>query len=143
MIQEGPTNQEATKFVYHSYWAHTLEFMSGNHWALESMLCTDEKPPQWEHLPQLEKACMYQWRPSAAKKISEICENSIETYTLPYVKIDSQWSLMYDAGNPKLVLCDNVGVEGGREGGSGGRWHVYAYGRFMLMCGKTHHNVMK
>ena len=45
--------------------------------------------------------------------------NSTETYTLPYVKqIDSE-DLMYDAGNQKLVLCDNLegwGWEGcGRE----------------------------
>ena len=41
-------------------------------------------------------------------------------------------SLMYDIGNPKLVLCDNHkgwGGEGGGEGScSGGRGHMYSYG---------------
>ena len=27
------------------------------------------------------------------------------------------------------------------EGGSGEREHMYAYGRFMLMCGKIHHDI--
>ena len=36
---------------------------------------------------------------------------------------------MYDAGHPKLVLCDNLEGLGGEEwwdGGSGGRGHMYA-----------------
>ena len=48
-----------------------------------------------------------------------ICENSIETYTLPYAKQIKGASLMYDAGHPKPVLCDNLegqGVEGGSKG---------------------------
>ena len=36
----------------------------------------------------------------------------------------SFWNLLYDAGNPKLVLCDNLkgwnGEGGGREGQEGG-----------------------
>ena len=45
-----------------------------------------------------------------------ILENSTETYTLPYVKQIASGSLMYDAGNPKPVLCDNLEGQGG-EGG--------------------------
>ena len=48
-----------------------------------------------------------------------ISENSIETYILPYVKWIASGSLMYDAGNPKLVLCDNLEVWD-VEGGGGG-----------------------
>ena len=41
-----------------------------------------------------------------------IGENSIETYILPYVKHIASGSLMYDAGNPKMVLCDNLEKQG-------------------------------
>jgi len=34
--------------------------------------------------------------------------NSIETYTLPYVKQITSVSLMYDARHPKPVFCDNL-----------------------------------
>ena len=37
-----------------------------------------------------------------------IWEKSIETYTLPYVKYTTNESLMYEAGHPKPVLCDNL-----------------------------------
>ena len=36
-----------------------------------------------------------------------IWENSIETYTLPYVKQIASGSLLYDAGNLKPVLYDD------------------------------------
>ena len=56
-----------------------------------------------------------------------IWENSSETHTLPYVKQIASGSLLYDAGNPKPVLCDNLkecdGEGGGREG-SRGRRHM-------------------
>ena len=48
-----------------------------------------------------------------------ISENSIETYILPYVKWIASGSLMYDAGNPKLVLCDNLERWGGEGSGKG------------------------
>ena len=32
----------------------------------------------------------------------------METYTLPYVKWIAGGNLLYDAGNPKLVLCANL-----------------------------------
>ena len=53
---------------------------------------------------------------------------------------------MCDAGNSKLVLCDNLegwGEEGGGKGGSGGRGHMYDYGQFMLIYGKNHQNIVK
>ena len=37
-----------------------------------------------------------------------IFENGIETYTLPQVKQIASGSLLCSAGNPELVLCDNV-----------------------------------
>ena len=54
-------------------------------------------------------------------------------------------SLMYDAGNPKPVLCDILegwGAEGRRRGIQEGR-DTYAYGWFTLMYGKNHHNIVK
>ena len=44
---------------------------------------------------------------------------------------------MYDAGNPKLVLCDNLEAWGGEEGG-----HMCACDWFMLMYGRGHHNIV-
>jgi len=37
-----------------------------------------------------------------------IWENSIETYTLSYVKQINSASLMYKVGHPKPMLCDNL-----------------------------------
>ena len=48
-----------------------------------------------------------------------IWENSTETYRLPYVKEIASGTLMYDTGNPKLVLCDNLEGWGGEAGGNG------------------------
>ena len=54
----------------------------------------------------------------------------------------SFWNLLYDAGNPKLVLCDNLeGCNG--EGGSRGRDHMHTYGKFKSMFGRNHHNIVK
>ena len=44
-----------------------------------------------------------------------IRENSIETYTLPYVKQTASGSLMCDPGNPEPVLCNNLEGRVGRE----------------------------
>ena len=74
-----------------------------------------------------------------------IWENSIETYTLPYIKQIASGSLMYDTGNPKPVLWDNLqewGREGGGRGGSKGRGYTYTYGRFMTIYGKNHKNII-
>ena len=52
---------------------------------------------------------------------------------------------MCDVGNPKLVLCDYLegwGGEGGGRGWLGGEGHMYAYGPFMLIYGKNHHNIV-
>ena len=46
-------------------------------------------------------------------------KSNTETYTLQYVKQIASGNLVYDTGNPKPVLCDNLkgwdGVGGGRE----------------------------
>ena len=49
-----------------------------------------------------------------------IRENGTETYTLPQVKQIASGSLIYDTGNPKWVLCDNLEGWGGDGGGAGG-----------------------
>ena len=46
---------------------------------------------------------------------------------------------MYDTGHPKLVLWDNLKA----WGGEGGRKQMYAYGQFIMMYGKNHHNIVK
>ena len=56
---------------------------------------------------------------SGSKKGGMIWENSTETYRLPYVKEIASGTLMYDTGNPKLVLCDNLEGWGGEGGGRG------------------------
>ena len=86
LVQEDPTCRGAAKPVRHNYWACALEPTSHNYWArvpqvlkpvrLEPMLrnkrshhnqkptcCNEEQP----HLLQLEKACVQQRRPNAAK----------------------------------------------------------------------------
>ena len=52
-------------------------------------------------------------------------------HTLPYVKQTASGNLLYDAGNPKPVLCVNLegwDGDGAGEGGLRGRGHVYACG---------------
>ena len=60
-----------------------------------------------------------------------IFENNTEAYTLPYEKQTASESWMYDAGNPKPELCDNLKGRGGGEGTSRGRtrgclWPIHA-----------------
>ena len=54
----------------------------------------------------------------------------------------SFWNLLYDAENPKLVLCDNLKGWNG-EGASRGRGHTHTYGQFKSMFGRNHHNMVK
>ena len=65
--------------------------------------------------------------------------NSIETYTLPYVKLDSQWA--FAVWHKELKFSALWQPRG--EGGSGGRGHVYTYDWFMLMYGRNQHNIVK
>ena len=73
-------------------------------------------------------------------------ENSIKTYTLPYVKQMTRVSLMHEAGHPKLVLWDNLKAysgEGSGEWVQDERRHMYTYGWFMLVYGENHHDFLK
>ena len=74
-----------------------------------------------------------------------IWENTIETCTLPYVKLVTSASSMHEAGHPKLVLWDNP--EGWGEEGGGRRiqdgGHMYTCAQFMLMYSKNHYNIIK
>ena len=51
---------------------------------------------------------------------------------------------MHEAGHSKLVLWDNPQGWGGEGGGRRFRMvgHMYTHGCFMLMYGKTHHNIV-
>ena len=61
---------------------------------------------------------------------------------LPYVKYMAGENLLYDTGNPKLVLCDNPeGWDG--EGGLRGRGHMYTCCWFMLLYDRNHYNIVK
>ena len=70
----------------------------------------------------------------------------METYTLPYVKIDRKWE--FAVWNRKLnpVVSDNL--EGWDRLGDGravqeGGGHMYTYGWLMLMCDRDQYNIMK
>ena len=67
-------------------------------------------------------------------------ENSIETCILPYVKLMSSVSSMREVKHSKLMLWDNPAGWGGGFKMVG---HMYTQGWFMLMCGKSHHNIVK
>ena len=66
-------------------------------------------------------------------------ENGIETCILSYMKQITSPGLMHDTGCLGLVHWDDQEGwygEGGGRGVQDGK-HVYACGRFMLMCGRT------
>ena len=69
-------NLRSHKLVCHNYWAHTPELTS-HHEELQSS----------PHLPQFEKACTKQWRPSTAKnkvnKIKKIKRIRIQMFCWP------------------------------------------------------------
>ena len=73
-----------------------------------------------------------------------IWENSIETCSLPYVKQMTSASSMHKAGHQKLVLWNNPEGWGGRGDGRGVQdgGHMCTRGRFMLVYGKNHHNIV-
>ena len=52
-------------------------------------------------------------------------------------------SLTYEAVHPKPVLWDSLEGCGECKGGSGEREHMYAYGRCMLMYGKSHQDIIR
>ena len=72
-----------------------------------------------------------------------IWENGNETCKLSYVKQITSPDSMHDTGCSGLVHWDDS--EGWYREGGGRRIqdgeHMYAHGRFMLMCGKT--NIVK
>ena len=73
-------------------------------------------------------------------------KSSMETYTLPYVKLDSQWEFAVWCRELKpAALWQTKGVvwSGRWEGGLRGSGHVYTYGWFILMYGRNQHNIVK
>ena len=74
-----------------------------------------------------------------------ICENSIETCILSYVKLIASSGLIHETGWSGLVHWDDPEVwdeEGGRRGVQDEE-HMYTHGWFMWMYGKNHHNIVK
>ena len=72
-------------------------------------------------------------------EVGMIWENSIETYTLSYVKRITSPGSMHDTGCSGLVRWDDPE---GRDGEGGARRvqdgeHMYTHDRFMLMYDKT------
>ena len=68
-----------------------------------------------------------------------VWENGIETCILSYMKQIASPGLMHDTGCSGLVHWDDPEgwyAEGGGKGVQDGE-HVYARGRFMLMCSIT------
>ena len=63
LVWEDPTCCGATKPVSHNYWACVPQLLKPAR--LEPVLHNEESSPQ---SPQLEKACVQQWRPNATKK---------------------------------------------------------------------------
>ena len=75
LVWEDSTCHKATKTTMgHNHWAHNLE----------PHALQQERPPQWE--AQIEKACLQQWRPSAAKnkQINKIKEKNNELEVKPW-----------------------------------------------------------
>ena len=62
------------------------------------------------------------WAESGKERVGQV--SSLETYTLPCVKLDSQWEFALRCRELKLVLCDHLegwdGVGGGKEAQDGG-----------------------
>ena len=75
-------------------------------------------------------------------------KSSIETFTLLYVKLDSQWKFALWGRNSNPVLCDSSEVWDG-VGGWGGRFKregAYVYlpnGWFTVIYGSNQHNIVK
>ena len=72
-------------------------------------------------------------------------ESNMETY-ITICKIDSQREFAVRVRKVKEGLCINLegrDGEGGWEGGSKGRGHVYAYGCFMLRLDRKQQNSVK
>ena len=73
-------------------------------------------------------------------------DSSIEIYTLPSVKLDSQWKFTVWCRELKSsALWHLKGVELSErwEGDSGGRVYMYTYGWFMLVYERNQYNIVK
>ena len=86
LVQEDSPCRGATKPMCHSYWARVLQLLKPMH--LETVLCSKRSHhnAQLESslcLPQLEKACMQHWRPSATK--NKLIKKKIEAEVSPSV----------------------------------------------------------
>jgi len=76
LVLEGPTRHGATKPTCCNYWACSLQ--------QEKVPMRGPRTPQLEsrpHLPQLEKDCTQQWRPSATKNKLKIDICRVNTYS--------------------------------------------------------------
>ena len=67
-----------------------------------------------------EQTCGYRARGTKGK-------DSMETYTVPYVKQMANGNSLYDSGNPMRLSENPEGWGRKREGDSRGRGHMYTY----------------
>ena len=78
---------------------------------INTYICNSERQYQWSYMQSSIRDTDIKNRPLySVREVNGgmIWENSIETYVLPCVKQITSASLMYDAGHPKPVLCDNL-----------------------------------
>ena len=68
------------------------------------------------------------WTQQGKERLIMYWENSIEVYTLPYVKQIASGKLLYNNREFNPVLCDNLeGWNGELVQGSRGRGYMYTY----------------
>ena len=72
-----------------------------------------------------------------------IWEKSIETYILPCVKQMTSASVTHEAGHSKPCSGTTWRDGVGRQVGGWSGWVTHACGRFILIYGKNHHNIVK
>ena len=71
-------------------------------------------------------------------------ESSVETYTLPYVTLDSQWKFAIwhkELKSYTLWQPRGVGWSGRWEEGSRREGHMYTYGWFVFLYDRSQHNL--
>ena len=120
-------------------------FSRGSSWPTDQthVSCID----RWIIYHQVPGKRRYRWNMSKRWGEGEggmTWDGSIKTYMLPYIKWIASGNLLCDAGNQSWcsVITLRMGWRGRWAGGLRGRGHMYTYGWFMLMYGRSHHNIV-